>query len=231
MIDLLQEPLFYIFFIYALSFLAMTYMLLIRFHGMTFEEHSALVSTFYMLIIFSATHGMAELIDWLRLTIEILSAEEAAFLRSAAQVFAIVSFVFLLQFGVNLLSYQSKIKGSLRAIPSVLFAVFLFVMFARGNPDIREIGLIARRGFGFAGSALSAIMFFRLSSAMKTAGKDKLAKGLQLAAAGFACYAVFGGLIIKPIFGLPVQLFRAACAFTIAFASTAILDVFRVKTA
>jgi hypothetical protein len=229
MIDLLQEPLFYIFFIYALSFLAMTYMLLIRFHGMTFEEHGSLVSTFYMLVIFSATHGMAELIDWMRLTIEILSAEEAAFLRYMAQIFAIISFVFLLQFGVNLMSHQSGKKGFVRALPSVLCAVFLAAIFVMRISDVREIGLIARNGFGFTGSALSAIMFFRLSSAMKTAGKDKVAKGLQLAAAGFACYAVFGGLITKPIFGLPIQLFRAACAFTIAFASTAILDVFRVE--
>jgi hypothetical protein len=229
MIDLFKEPLFYIYFIYGLSFVVMTYVLLGKFHDLAFDATDALVSTFYMLVVFSATHGTAELIDWMRFIITKLGAREADIFLYMAQFFAIVSFVFLLQFGVNLMTYRSEKKRLLRAVPAVLFVIYLAAVFALGISTISTMGLIARYGFGFAGAALSAIMFFRLSSAAKTAGNDKLTKGLRLAAAGFACYAVFGGLITTPVFGLPVQLFRAACAFTIAIASTAILDVFRVK--
>jgi hypothetical protein len=54
-------------------------------------------------------------------------------------------------------------------------------------------------------------------------------RGLNVAAASFALYAVVGGLIVNPLFGVPVQAFRAACAFVAAIASAAILDVFNVQ--
>lgn len=47
---------------------------------------------------------------------------------------------------------------------------------------------------------------------MRAVGNSKLIKGLLVSAIGFALYAVLGGLIINPIVGLPIQLFRAACA-------------------
>jgi hypothetical protein len=43
------------------------------------------------------------------------------------------------------------------------------------------------------------------------------------------CYAVFGGLVVEPILGLPIQLFRAVCAFTIAVYSFAILEFLKVS--
>lgn len=64
---------------------------------------------------------------------------------------------------------------------------------------------------------------------MKAAVEPKVIKGLLVTAIGFAVYAVVGGLIIKPIGGLPIQLFRAACAFTIAISSFYILGIFKAS--
>jgi hypothetical protein len=62
---------------------------------------------------------------------------------------------------------------------------------------------------------------------MKPLGNQRLDRGLNIAAAGFICYAVFGGLLIKPIAGIPIQLFRSACAVTIALSSFAVIDIYQ----
>jgi hypothetical protein len=187
----------------------------------------ALVSSFWMLVLFGFTHGVAELFDWVRFVGQTFGIRESLPLLYLGQGMMILSFVFLLQFGINLLTYQSEKKGLVRAIPIILFAIYGTAVLVLGITDIRQMGLIARYGFGFLGSALSAIVLFRLGHTMKALGIPKLVIGLNVTAFGFLCYAVVGGLIITPVLGLPIQLFRAACALTIALASYAILDVFK----
>jgi hypothetical protein len=223
---LLAEPLFYIFFIYGFSFMVMANIIV---GGIARATSITLVSSFYMLVFFGLTHGITELTDWARIIGKTLGRGENIFLIYTSQIFLIISFIFLLQFGVNLLTYKSERKGFLRALPSILLLVYLVVIFYLGITDIRQIGLYARYGFGFIGAALSAVMLFRLSTSMHALRNQKLTRGLAVIAAGFAFYAVFGGLIINPVFGMPVQLFRAACAIVIAISASAILDVFRVE--
>ncbi len=223
---LFTEPLFYIFFIYGISFMMMANIII---GGIAGATSITLVSSFYMLAFFGVAHGICELTDWARIIGKTLGRGENVFLLYASQIFLIISFVLLLQFAVNLLTYKSEKKGLVRAIPVVLFAVYLAVVFSLGISNISNMGLIARYSFGFAGAALSAIMLFRLGGAMKSLGNRKLVRGLNAAGAGFGVYAVFGGLIVTPVFGLPVQLFRAASAVVIAIASSAILDVFKVE--
>ena len=222
---LLAEPLFYIYFIYGLSFIIMAFFVI---NEITKATSITLVSSFYMLAIFGLAHGTAEMIDWLRFIAKIIGVPEFIFFTYASQILMILSFVFLLQFGINLLTYKSEKKGLARSIPFILFVIFIAVIFAMGMDDILQIGLIGRYIFGFTGAALSAITLFNLGNTMKTVGNQKLVKGLTIAAVGFACYAVFGGLIVIPLAGLPIQLFRAACAVIITFASYATLDVFKI---
>jgi hypothetical protein len=63
---------------------------------------------------------------------------------------------------------------------------------------------------------------------MKPLGNKKLNRGLIILAVGLAAYAICGGLIVTPIFGVPIQLFRAICALSIAVASISILEIFKV---
>lgn len=223
---LLVEPLFYIFAVYGLSFLAMAYFIT---NGIIEATSITLVSSFYMLVFFGTLHGMAELIDWARFIGRTLGQPENQALLYSSQILMMLSFFFLLQFGINVLSYKSEQKGIIRSIPLVLLVIFLAVVFSTGISDILQIGLYARYGFGFAGSALTAIMLFRLSKTMGSLGNKKLLRGLNISAAGFACYAVVGGLIITPVLGLPIQLFRAICAIVIAIASVSVLYVFRAE--
>jgi hypothetical protein len=221
---LFSEPLFYIFFVYGASFLIMANLVV---NGTTRGTSITLVSTFYMLAAFGLTHGITELTDWARVVLKTLGGEDVEVLLYVSQIFLIISFIFLLQFAVNLMTYKSEKKGLVRALPLVFLAGFLAVMFVMGVTDIRKIGLMARYGFGFSGSLLSAVMLFKLGNTMKVVGSKKLTLGLNASAVAFGAYAVFGGLIIDPVLGLPIQLFRAACAVTIAVASSAILEVFK----
>lgn len=221
---LLAEPLFYIFFIYGVSFLLVFYLVM---KGAMRSTSVPLISSFVMLAFFGLTHGITELVDWVRFMVKTVTAREIVFLTYLSQAMLITSFVILFQFGINLLSYDSSRKHILKKLPTILFALFIVIVFFMGISDILRIGLLSRYSFGFTGSLLSAIGLFKLVPLMRPLGDDKLSNGIVIAAVGFACYSVFGGLIISPIAGIPVQLFRAACALTIAFSSFSVIEVYK----
>ncbi len=220
---LIGEPLFYIFFIYGISFLLLAYLII---KGARAVSSVPLIIAFYMLAVFGFTHGVTEIVDWIRFIVKTLGVAEIRTLTYVSQIFLVVSFVFLLQFGINLLTYRSESKNVYRAIPLILVGIYGAAIVALGITDILRIGLIGRYSFGFAGALLSAVGLFAVSDTMKPLGNQKLNTALTIAAAGFICYAVFGGLIITPIAGIPIQLFRSACAVTIALASFSVIDIF-----
>ncbi len=226
MVRLTGEPLFYIYLVYGISFLVMSALI---YRGAVKATSITLVSTFYLLALFGFTHGLAELIDWLRFINRTMGMEESVVLTYLSQIFMVLSFVVLLQFGINLLTYKSEKKKTVRVIPILLFGISIVVMLASGVTNILQAGLTERYLFGFSGSLVGAIALFKLGNTMKVLGNEKLVRGLTVAALGFVSYAVFGGLIVQPIAGLPIQLFRSACAVVIAVASFSTLAVFRVE--
>jgi hypothetical protein len=223
---LLSEPLFYIYFVYGVSFLLMSLRLV---GGILEATSSRLVSSFYMLIMFGVFHGITELTDWVRIIGKSIGFGENELLLYSSPITLIISFVFLLQFGVNLMTYKSEKKDILRTIPIVLLLLFSAAVLILGISDVRQVSLFARYSFGFTGAALSAIMLFWLGNAMKAQDNEKLTRGLYISATGFAVYAVCGGLIVTPLLGLPIQLFRAASAVVITFSANAILGVFKIE--
>ncbi len=222
----LTEPLFYIFFIYGTSFVLMSFVV---FSGIRHATSIALVTTFYTLAGFAFVHGLTELTDWLRFILKVSGNGEFPIFLFFSQICLVFSFFLLLQFGVNLLTYRSERKGIYRRFPAVLFAAYIVYLLITGVTDISKAGLIARNSFGFLGALLSGIAFFGLANSMKDIGNSGLTNGLIVTGIGFVCYALFGGLIVNPIAGLPVQLFRAACAFAIAVSSFSILGIFKVS--
>ncbi len=222
--NLFGEPLFYIYFIYGLSFMVMAYLIV---NGISRATDITLVSTFYLLAFFGLTHGTTELVDWIRYMVKMSGSAPMPFLAYVSQTLLVISYVFLLQFAVNLATYKTERRGMIRSIPLLLLAVYIAALFVLRVSDVLRAGLIGRYAFGFLGAGLSALMLFRLGRTMKPLGNGKLVGGLTVSSVGFGCYAVFGGLIVQPIAGLPVQLFRAVCALTIAISSASILDVFK----
>jgi len=117
----LREPLFYIDFIYGVSFLVMSCLVS---HGIKKATDITLTATFYALVLFGLTHGITELIDWVIFILKIAGTGEIEILKYLSQTFLISSFVILLQFGVSLLTYRSEKAGVLRFIPLALFGLY-----------------------------------------------------------------------------------------------------------
>ncbi len=224
--QVLTKPLFYIDFVYGVSFLLMS---LVVFEGTRKASSITFVTTFYMLAGFGLVHGITELLDWVRFILHAGGAGESELLIILSQSCLITSFVLLLQFGVDLLTYKSGKKGIYRLLPALLLVAYVAYIFVAGISHIRTAGLIARRGFGFSGALISGFAFFNLAHSMNVMRYPRLTNGLVVTGIGFVCYAVVGGLIVEPIAGLPIQLFRAVCAFTIAVSSFFILEIFKAS--
>ena len=224
--QVLTEPLFYIDLFYGISFLLMSFVV---FEGTRKASSIIFVPTFYILSGFGLVHGITELIDLVSFILKTSGTGEFRVLTILSQSCLITSFVLLLQFGINILTYKSENKGIYRSLPVLLFVAYTVYVIFTETSHIRTAGLIARRGFGFSGALLSGLAFFSLAKSMKVIGHPRLTKGLIVTGIGFVCYAVFGGLVVEPILGLPIQLFRAVCAFTIAVYSFTILQFLKVS--
>lgn len=223
--DLFGQPLFYIYFIYGLSFITMAFLLA---RGIERATSVAIVSTFFMLAVFGLVHGLVELIDWLRFIMKTVGAQEIVAVTYLSQGGMVISFVFLLQFGINLLTYRMEKKTAIRSIPVLLFILYIAGIYYFGVSDVLKAGLIGRHAFGFTGAALTAVALFGLSRSVKDLNNPKLERGLVVGAVAFLLYGVFGGLLVQPLFGLPIQLFRAACAVVITVSFMFVLDVFKL---
>ncbi len=212
---LLSEPLFYIYLVYGLSFLAVAFLVA---KGAAGSTSIPLIAAFNMLALFGLAHGITEITDWIRFIRATNGAPEASALLWLSQAMLVLSFVLLLQFAVNLFTAQSS-RGAvrlLRAVPAVAAIGFVVYVLTTEMTSIRAIGLLGRYTFGFVSSVLAAIALVITAKTLSLLGDRGLVTALHVAAAAFACYAVFGGLIVQPIAGLPIQLFRSACALTIA---------------
>lgn len=212
---LLAEPLFYIFFVYGVSFLLLAYLVA---RGTAGSGSVPLIAAFRMLALFGLTHGVTEMTDWVRFVRKTLGAPEMAALTWLSQVCLVLSFVLLLQFAVNLFTAQaiSSIVPVVRLLPLAALLAYVAVVLVRGMTDPLAIGLLGRYVFGFASATLAAIALLTTASTLSVLGDRRLTNGMYVAAVAFACYAVFGGIIVKPVAGAPVQLYRSACAVVIA---------------
>ena len=219
---------FTIYLVYSVSFLLMSFVV---FRGIRRASSIAFVNTFYMLVVFGFVHALTELMDWMRYILKASGSGESIVLLILSESCMITSFVLLFQFGVTLLTYRSEKKKIYRSLTVLLYLTYAAYILIIDPMDISLAGsrTIARRALGFPGSLLSGIAFFSLANSMKVMGNPRLRKALVMTGIGFVCYALFGGLIVKPIAGVPVQLFRAACALTIAAYSFSILDIFKVS--
>ena len=218
---LFAEPLFYIFLIYGIAFLLLAWLVAKGAAGSSVP----LIGAFNMLALFGLIHGITEMTDWIRFVRKTLGAPDLAVLGWVSQVCLVVSFVVLLQFAVNLFTAQST-SGAvwlIRLIPAAALVVFVLAVLAGGATDIFAIGLLGRHTFGFAAGTLAALALIITANTLSALGDDGLVNGLYVAAAAFALYAVFGGILVKPLFGAPIQLYRSACAVTIALASFSLI--------
>ena len=142
------------------------------------------------------------------------------------------SFAALLSFGLNVASAGIEENRWLRGIPhGALMMYFWFLAFM--GTDIASGGSISfnynvadlaqRQSLGFLGAIVTSYAFFELSGKINTIVGANEGKKFIYAGAGFALYAIFVGLIVNPVLGIPAVFFTCVIAIFLTILITNIL--------
>jgi multidrug transporter EmrE-like cation transporter len=114
----------------------------------------------------------------------------------------------------------------------LLVAAYAAILFA-SLADLRLGEALGRYTLGLVGAGLAAIAFFKLAVTLRRLSLARAASDAQWVGLGFAFYAVFAGILYSPmeqpivLLGIPVQIYRAACAVLISVFVVRILSFFR----
>lgn len=226
----------FLFFIYGLAFFLMGFAILLYPKR---DSSFALAKSLLFIAGFGILHGINEWIDMF------LILQKSEFLRGIRTVILPVSFLFLVQFGVKVVVETGKRTPYLKALPYILFLSWLAIVLTSGDRLLMG-DIWARYLIGAPGIFLTS---YALILKLKTFHETKLPGvefNLKLAAGAFVFYGIFSGLIVPKAgffpaalfnyaafldtVGIPVQVFRAACAVIAAYGMIRLLDVFDYET-
>jgi len=214
-----DSAMLWVFFFYGLGFLILA--------GLVFLKKRKLVDvdltkSFYFLGLFGLIHGLTEWVDFSRLFIKLNYNLSFIWLDISKVILLTVSFLFLLQFGINLLTLKKDNLKSVRYLPLVLGILFFVYTLSSGILGSSE--LLARYGFGFSGSLISTVALFIVFRKTLLINSD-LKLGAFLMFLSFFVYTIFGGFITFTLYGVPLQFIRMLCALLAGFASFSFLGV------
>jgi signal transduction histidine kinase/CheY-like chemotaxis protein len=253
MISLLKftsQHILVVLFIYGLAFFLLGTAILLK------EDKRStlrLQSLLWLLAGFGLIHGIGE---WSDMFLALGETYWTPFLfriiKTLGFYFGLGSFVFLLAFGVRSVALEKpKFKWLERAslIASLLFAVVVSLHGIRtglSNQWYVTSGVLTRYLLAFPGSLLAATGLFRQSQSreIKAINSSALIRNIRGMAFVFVVYALLAGIIVpkapfppatfinytsfENMFGLPVQIFRAACSVLAAWFIIRILHAFSV---
>lgn len=229
----------FVFFIYGLAFFAL---------GVTIFIYPKKDSTFklannlWLIASFGVVHGMDE---WVDMFIRIENSVGITFLKAASVSLLVISYLFLLQFGVITISETKKNYPTLRILP--VFLLITWVLVVISSPQRFLLGNIcARYMLGIPGIYLTAYALFLQIPEFKKRNLAAVVKNINLSIAAFLLYGFFSGLIVPKAaffpasifnyemflstFGFPIQVLRCICAVIITYAMIRILSVFEWET-
>ncbi|MCU0914520.1 MAG: PAS domain-containing sensor histidine kinase [Planctomycetes bacterium] len=230
-----------VWFVYGLAFFVLGLVILIYpKKGSQFD----LARHLWMVGLFGLIHGVNE---WLDMFIDLggpLPPEVLAWVR----LFVLpVSFFFLVQFGITILSRDVKARYPLRMLPSLLMIGWLLILLADApSARFRTADIWARYLLCVPGTFLTAWALYVQIPRFQAMGLRSIPRNLSVAGVTFLLYGVFAGLVVKKagffpaamvnyeafigLTGVPVQVFRALCAVVAAWSLVRVLDVFRWET-
>jgi two-component system NtrC family sensor kinase len=227
-------PIYLIYFFYGGAFLLLGISIAVKeMRGSDLK----LASRLPLLVLFGFTHGIHE---WLQLYPLIegshLTIQEIFQIKLAASVLFVLSFLFLLFFGLSLLRIVAPERTWLfRTTPFIVFTLwFLFLWHQGFSMDLRfaryaSIG--ARHTFGLFGGFLTAYGLIRYSHEIKHLSQ-KAARNLSGAGISFGMYAVFAGVFSSDItyrLPFPIELLRGSAAILITFFMVKALNIFDIE--
>lgn len=232
-----------IFFIYGLGFFIMGITILVQpKKGSEFR----IAGFFWLLAAFGLTHGMNEHLDmWA------LIRGRAPFLDFVRWYILVISYIFLFEFGRNLMRMtsldssvlQKKAAGFLGWWCTPMIAAFILYKSVFTSDFWMIASIWTRYLFGFIGSYLIGLGFY-----LYYRNNEAIFRPIRVKKYFFTCSFVFliygflGGLVVPKagffpsnllnnesfldVVHFPVQFFRALCALTAAWAIAGILKIF-----
>ncbi len=221
-----------IYLIYGTSFIVMFLAILMWREKVS---HIEFMKDFLYLGIFGLLHGLAEYSDIPRF----LEWQPAWAFDFIKLILVSSSFAALLAFGLSIVSAGIEERRWLHGIALGALFMFFWMLIFLGfiNRDIQiyykdaynAIDLAQRYSLGFIGALVSSYAFFDISKKMESIVGRRA--GLRFGAAGiaFALYAIFGGLIVTSVFGVPVVIIRSATALLITISVIWIFRLFELK--
>ncbi|MFA5177262.1 MAG: ATP-binding protein [Candidatus Omnitrophota bacterium] len=228
-----------VFFIYGLAFFTLGLAVAIYpKKGSAFR----LADKMWLLAAFGIVHGINE---WLDMFMLIKKPADEALLSYLSLIFLAVSFLFLFQFGANLIAESKNKYRAFKALPALLF--ISWVAIAAFHSQHLLLGNIwARYLLGAPGIFLTAWALLLQIPQFREMNLAVISRHLKLAAGVFAGYAVLSGLIVPQaaffpasilnyteflnVSGIPVQVLRSVCAILLTYAILRILTVFQWET-
>ncbi|MEK6697939.1 MAG: ATP-binding protein [Nitrospirota bacterium] len=198
-----------------------------------------LAGSLWLLGVFGFTHGIRE---WLELYPlidgEHLTLQEIVQARLITVVFGIISFLFLLQFGLRLVrALEHGRSGWLKALPVILSFAWLFALWKHGfSMDmqfLRRADTAGRYLLGLPGGLLTAYGLIVYSYKIRTLSRF-VSRKLFSAGIAFSSYSFFAGVVpsysVLPLIPVPVEVLRGVSAVFIAYFIIKALNIFDIET-
>jgi hypothetical protein len=220
-----KNPLFYIFLLYGLSFIVMFTILIRAINKATVRTY---VDAFYMLAAFANIKSLAIVVDGIRLFAGSKIYLYSLILVNVSSMLNVISNVFLLHFGIELITYKAPHRKIYRIFPLLLFIGYL-VLYVSGIFDALEVTSMARFGFCYNAAILSSVACLTLYYSLKQSKNVKVPKGILATALGLILYSIFEGLTEKPISGVSIYIFRMFSAIILMAASWYLVALFDEK--
>jgi two-component system, NtrC family, sensor kinase len=202
-----------------------------------------LADSLWLLGAFGFFHGFRE---WLELLLIIegtnLSPEQMIAAKAAAVLLMVISFMFLLQFGISLVSgLDVKRIRLVKILPFPLFLAWaLFVWYFEIRTEGYQVSihtlLLAETGarfiFGFTGGLITSYSLIAYSREVMVLGRS-VAKKLSYAGVAFIFYGLFAGLFSSGFsiinLPVPVEMIRGILAFFITYFIVNALNIFDIE--
>lgn len=236
-----------VFLVYGLAFLALGLVLVIwPKHDSRFE----LSALSHWLAAFAFVHGGLEWMDLWRVV-----RGDTPMLASLRPFVLLASYLLLYEFGrrllaVSLLTHKGMARGLLSGWLHVPLLAGVAAGALLGENIPRDFTIWSRYLYGFSASLFAGVGFMlycanRIQPTLDSNEFRPVWRACLLAGVAFIGYAIFGGLVVPradwapaawlnqedfhDASGVPVQLFRAACAVVVAFSVAYILRIFHLE--
>lgn len=193
----------------------------------------------WLLAGFGFTHGAHEWLElYLLLQGKYISVYEIFCVELTTVFFVILSFLFLLQFGLSLISsVDNKHRKWLKKVPVVLFLFWIIYLwhigFSMNIQFFKKADISARNTFGLVGGLITAYGL-RVHSLEVRSLSYSVAKRLFYAGIVFAFYSIMAGIVpshtVLPFLQIRVEVLRGISAVLITYFIIKALNIFDIET-